>query len=102
LSQQAPVDDAQPMEQPLPKVEAPKTVQEPKAPTVQKVEQKALPTSIVEWKNQGSNISDLESIIESKYNTVASNDNGVLKASIDGVEYQWVIDDAGNPIKTKV
>lgn len=60
-----------------------------------------LPWSIEEWKKQGSNIADLEWIIENKYGTVATNENGQIKASIDGVEYTWVIDNAWNPIKTK-
>jgi hypothetical protein len=40
------------------------------------------PQTIEEWKKQGSNITTLEDMIESKYNTVAENVNGVLTADI--------------------
>ena len=61
-----------------------------------------LPQTIAEWKKQGSDITTLEHMIESRYGTVAENKNGVLTANINGVPYQWNIDNAWNPIKTKV
>jgi len=33
-------------------------------------------------------------MIESRYGTVAENKNGVLTANINGVPYQWNIDNA--------
>ena len=88
LSEQPPIEDVQPIQQtvaqPIQEVapvqeSIPQPIQEaptaPKSTTTVSQETQVLPTSIVEWKNQGSNISDLESMIESKYNTVASSEN---------------------------
>lgn len=73
-------------------------------PTTKVVEQKPieLPTSIDEWKKQWSNMWTLEQMIEKSYWTVAENKNWTLQANIWGVDYQWTIDQSGNPIKTKV
>lgn len=77
-------------------------VEPPKIETVTDTAEVVAPQTIEEWKKQGSNITTLEDMIESKYNTVAENVNGVLTADIGWVKYQWNIDEAGNPIKTKV
>ena len=61
-----------------------------------------LPQSIEDWKTQGSNISDLSSMIETQNNTTVINENWVLKGNIDWIDYQWNIDEAWNPIKTKI
>lgn len=82
-----------------PQDEAP-AIKQPEAPVTQPTT--GLPASIQDWKAQGSNIADLERMIETQNNTTITNENGVLKGTIDGVEYQWNIDQQGNPIKTKV
>lgn len=61
-----------------------------------------LPTNIEQWKQQGSNLTTLEEMIEDKYWTVATQKNWVLSANIDWVEYQWDIGASWNPIKSKV
>ena len=92
----------QPTNQPTPNLEK-TTVQWPEGTTTTTKEtpwQTQLPQSIEEWKNQGSNISTLEQMIEKQYGTVATNNNWVLSANIWGQNYQWTIDNAWNPIKT--
>lgn len=61
-----------------------------------------LPETIDQWKTRGSDMNTLEEMIETKYGTVAENVNGTLNAEINWIKYQWNIDEAWNPIKTKV
>jgi len=68
---------------------------------IQPIEPIQAPISIEDWKTKGSTISWLEQLIESKYNTTLTNENWVLKGNIWWVNYQWNIDEAWNPIKTK-
>jgi len=82
------------------KVVEPIKVSEP--PKIEEIKPAWLPQSIEEWKTQGSNIADLESMIETKYWTVATSKDWVLTANIEWVDYQWNIDAAWNPIKTRV
>lgn len=93
-----------PIMTPQPVQQVVQPVATPPQPTTKAVEQKPIevPTSIDEWKKQGSNMWTLEQMIEKSYWTVATNKNGVLQANIWGVDYQWNIDQAWNPIKTKV
>jgi uncharacterized membrane protein len=56
-----------------PEIETPITPKVKTTPTTQ--ETSASPTSISEWKASGSNITDLETIIEGRYNTVINNEN---------------------------
>lgn len=83
-------------------VDTPVTQTTPKTTTQDTVESTPVPVSIADWKTQWSDIATLEQMIEEKYWTVAENNNGVLNANIWWVDYQWNIDDAWNPIKTKV
>ena len=57
---------------------------------------------IIDWKNKWSNINSLESIIEKKYWTIATVENGKIKADINWETYEWGINEAGDAIKTKI
>ncbi len=55
------------------------------------------------WKSRGSNINELDDIIEKKYWTVATIDEtGALTADINWEKYKWIVNEAGDSIKTKV
>ena len=71
--------------------------------TIPKTEDTAIqaPISIEDWKAKWSTVPWLEQLLESKYNTTVTNENWVLKGNIWWVDYQWTIDSAWNPIKTK-
>ena len=75
----------------------------PKATTPKTTTQEPIqaPISYEDWKAKGSTISWLEQLIESKYNTVLTNENWVLKWNIDWIPYEWQIDKSWNAIKTK-
>lgn len=78
-----------------PKVEAPKT------PTVE-----TPPTPITKdtsWNDiKDKNLSSLEQLVEARYGTVATQQNGKLTGQINGKNYEWAIDAQGNPVKTEV
>ncbi len=56
------------------------------------------------WKASGSNPNDLSQEIERRYNTVVdyNKENNTYKATIWNDIYEWSIDEAGNPRKTKI
>lgn len=59
--------------------------------------------TVEDWKKQTWGwMTNLEDWVESKYWTVASQQDWKLTANIWWVNYEWVIDEAWNPIKTKL
>ena len=76
--------------------------EEPTIKEPSKIDETWLPQNIQEWKEQWSDMTTLEEMIETKYNTVATQEDWKLKANIWWVDYEWNIDSAWNPIKTKI
>ena len=60
--------------------------------------------TVADWKKQTWWwIDNLDSWIEAKYWTIANkNPDWSLTATINGQDYNWIIDDAGNPIRTQL
>lgn len=59
--------------------------------------------SVDEWKTQtGWWMDNLETWVESKYGSIATQENGKLVSTIWNDKYEWTIDEAWNPRKTKV
>jgi len=59
--------------------------------------------TVEEWKKRTWWwMSNLENWVESKYWTIATQENWKLTAIIWDKKYQWILDDAWNPIKTEV
>ena len=59
--------------------------------------------TVEDWKKQTSgSLTDLESWIEARYNTVANQQDWKITSTIWNEMFEWSIDDAWNPIKTKV
>ena len=59
--------------------------------------------TVADWKSAtGGGMTNLETWVENKYGTVATQEGDKLVAEIGGKSYEWIIDSEGNPIKTLV
>lgn len=100
---------ASPVSQPIePKVETPKPIETPKAPKIETPKTTETPvlnpiTKDTNWADvKEKNLSSLEQLVEARYGTVATQQDGKLVWQIDGKDYEWTFDAQGNPTKKEI